>query len=141
MRQAFYFIASQLSSQAKTSRMASASASSRIVLFDVDGTLTPSRKKATPEVLHFLKQLRTHTKIGMVGGSDLIKQKEQLGEDVLDMFDYVFPENGLMAYKDGKLISQMVRSAICDCFWAPAHVPKLIMTYCSLSKRFWAKKN
>ena len=28
---------------------------------------------------------------------------------VLDMFDYVFPENGLMAFRDGKLFSQMVR--------------------------------
>ena len=28
---------------------------------------------------------------------------------VLHMFDYVFPENGLMAYRDGVLFSQMVR--------------------------------
>jgi phosphomannomutase len=85
-----------------------AAVANRIVLFDVDGTLTPSRKRASPEIIAFLKNLRAHTKIGMVGGSDLSKQKEQLGEDVLTMFDYVFPENGLMAYKDGKLFSQMV---------------------------------
>ena len=42
----------------------------------------------------------------MVGGSDLVKQKEQLGEEVLDLFDFVFPENGLMAFKDGALIGQ-----------------------------------
>ena len=44
----------------------------------------------------------------MVGGSDLVKQKEQLGDDVLSMFDYVFPENGLVAFRDGALFSQMV---------------------------------
>lgn len=87
---------------------------SLIVLFDVDGTLTPARKvkherkwpmavlpihllchanslttftfhpheqKASAEILEFLKTLRKKVYIGMVGGSDLVKQKEQLGED------------------------------------------------------------
>lgn len=34
--------------------------------------------------------------LGVVGGSDLAKQKEQLGDDVFEMFDYNFPENGLV---------------------------------------------
>jgi phosphomannomutase len=42
----------------------------------------------------------------MIGGSDLVKQEQQLGDNVLDMFDYVFPENGLIAYKDGKQVSE-----------------------------------
>jgi len=29
------------------------------------------------------------------------------GEDVIHKFDYVFPENGLVAYQDGKLIDKM----------------------------------
>lgn len=56
-------------------------------------------------MIEFLKELRKVTHIGMVGGSDLVKQKEQLGDDVLDLFDYTFPENGLMAFKDGKQIA------------------------------------
>jgi phosphomannomutase len=56
-------------------------------------------------MLAFLKELRAATHIGMVGGSDLSKQKEQLGDDVLSMFDYVFPENGLMAFKEAKLFA------------------------------------
>lgn len=32
-------------------------------------------------MIDFLKQLRKVTNIGMVGGSDLVKQKEQLGDD------------------------------------------------------------
>merc|ERR1712137_792319 len=43
----------------------------------------------------------------MVGGSNLAKQKVQLGDDVIDQFDYVFPENGLLGYKNGKLFHQM----------------------------------
>ncbi|KAG8343376.1 phosphomannomutase [Trypanosoma vivax] len=39
--------------------------------------------------------------VGTVGGSDFTKQVEQLGADVLDQFDYVFSENGLLAYKKG----------------------------------------
>ena len=31
-----------------------------------------------------------------VGGSDLPKQKEQIGDDVLDLFDYGFSENGAL---------------------------------------------
>lgn len=39
-----------------------------------------------------------------MGGSDLSKAKEQLGEDYLEIVDWAFPENGLEAFKDGKLI-------------------------------------
>jgi phosphomannomutase len=42
----------------------------------------------------------------MVGGSDLVKQREQLGEDVLELFDFVFPENGLAAFQLGKSIGK-----------------------------------
>lgn len=42
----------------------------------------------------------------MVGGSDLKKQREQLGEGVLDMFDYTFSENGLVAYKGTEMIAE-----------------------------------
>lgn len=77
-----------------------------IVLFDVDGTLTMPRMKASDAMIQFLKELRSNVFIGMVGGSDLKKQKEQLGEDVLSMFDYTFSENGLVAYKGHKLIAE-----------------------------------
>ncbi len=73
-----------------------------LVLFDIDGTLTPSRKRITPEMLDMLTNLRKVAKIGIVGGSDFAKQKDQLGDNVLDLVDYSFPENGVVAYKDGK---------------------------------------
>ncbi|RLN02922.1 hypothetical protein BBJ28_00002042 [Nothophytophthora sp. Chile5] len=39
------------------------------------------RQTATAEMLTRLKKLREQITIGVVGGSDLVKQKEQLGED------------------------------------------------------------
>mmetsp|Transcript_37812 Transcript_37812/g.92723 ORF Transcript_37812/g.92723 Transcript_37812/m.92723 type:complete len:246 (-) Transcript_37812:65-802(-) len=82
-----------------------------IALFDVDGTLTMPRLKAKDDMIAFLKDLRSKIMVGMVGGSDLVKQKEQLGDDVLQMFDYAFSENGLVAFKDGEpLASQDIQS-------------------------------
>ncbi|ODV72978.1 phosphomannomutase SEC53 [Cyberlindnera jadinii NRRL Y-1542] len=78
-----------------------------LVLFDVDGTLTPARLTISPEMKQVLKELREKVVIGFVGGSDLQKQVEQLGDSVLQDFDYCFSENGLTAYKLGeKLASQ-----------------------------------
>lgn len=77
-----------------------------IALFDVDGTLTAPRLTAKPEMIEFLSKLRSKVFIGMVGGSDLSKQREQLGEGVLDMFDFTFSENGLVAYEGQKLLAE-----------------------------------
>ena len=79
-----------------------------MVLFDVDGTLTPHRNVIKPHVEKFLMdELKPRVTVGLVGGSDLPKISEQMnGDDVIDKFDYVFAENGLVAYKDGKLIAK-----------------------------------
>jgi len=53
----------------------------------------------------FLQEVRKRATIGFVGGSDLPKQQEQLGKDVLAQFDFGFPENGVLAYKDAKLVA------------------------------------
>ncbi|CAG8779345.1 397_t:CDS:2, partial [Cetraspora pellucida] len=73
-----------------------------LLLFDVDGTLTPARRTVTPEILELLKIVRKKAVIGFVGGSDLAKQQEQLGPTILEDFDYAFSENGLIAYRSGK---------------------------------------
>lgn len=82
--------------------------SSKICLFDVDGTLTQPRQKANNETLDFLlKKLKPVSHLAIVSGSDMKKVAEQLGgEEVLQQFDYVFPENGLVAYKNGKLFDK-----------------------------------
>lgn len=75
-----------------------------LVLFDVDGTLTPARQKVSKEMLDFLELLKTKVDVGIVGGSDLKKQKEQMGENIINEVKYSFSENGLVAYKSGELI-------------------------------------
>ncbi|GAB2290982.1 hypothetical protein Dimus_025239 [Dionaea muscipula] len=86
-----------------------------IALFDVDGTLTAPRKVATPEMLEFMQKLRKVVAVGVVGGSDLVKISEQLGSTVVDDYDYVFSENGLVAHKDGKLVgTQSLKSFLGD---------------------------
>lgn len=72
-----------------------------IVLFDVDGTLTEPRLKINDSMVHFINLLKDKITVGIVGGSDIAKQKEQLGEDFLNELDYVFSENGLDFYKKG----------------------------------------
>ena len=49
-----------------------------LALFDVDGTLTIPRGEATPEMKDFLQRLRSKVQVGIVGGSDLVKQEEQM---------------------------------------------------------------
>ncbi|KEF52634.1 phosphomannomutase [Exophiala aquamarina CBS 119918] len=76
-----------------------------ICLFDVDGTLSPARRHASPEMLDILARLRQKIAIGYVGGSDFSKQEEQLGSPtvpVTDVFDFCFAENGLTAYRLGE---------------------------------------
>lgn len=78
-----------------------------LVLFDVDGTLSPSRKTASPEMLNLLQELKKKVVIGYVGGSDLAKQVEQLGENAAkEFFDFGFSENGATAFRKGQLIGQ-----------------------------------
>ncbi|TRY88423.1 hypothetical protein DNTS_018322 [Danionella cerebrum] len=67
--------------------------------------------KIDPALDHFFQLLKKKVKIGIVGGSDYSKIAEQLGDQVVDKFDYVFAENGTVQYKDGKLISKQVKSA------------------------------
>ncbi|KAK0162086.1 hypothetical protein PV327_008451 [Microctonus hyperodae] len=76
-------------------------------LFDVDGTLTKPRQKIELKMEKLLLEtaMKENFDFGVVGGSDLNKIMEQLGEDVCMKYKYVFAENGLIAYKDGKQLS------------------------------------
>ncbi|KAB7507029.1 Phosphomannomutase 2 [Armadillidium nasatum] len=78
-----------------------------LLLFDVDGTLTNSRKKIEPWMSSFMKKVREKVTCGLVGGSDICKIAEQIGslEEALS-YDYVFAENGLVAYKKNELIAK-----------------------------------
>ena len=77
-----------------------------IFLFDVDGTLTKSRLKIEEDMRDLLLSIRKEVYTAFVGGSDLKKQEEQIGDDCLDIFDFGFPENGVSFYKGRELVGQ-----------------------------------
>lgn len=82
---------------------------STIALFDVDGTLTVPRREISKEMRDFVQDLRRRVTVGIVGGSDLNKIAEQLSDGdvsaLLRDHDYVFAENGLVAYKGDMLLA------------------------------------
>jgi phosphomannomutase len=79
-----------------------------LCLFDVDGTLTPSRQIISDQMESFLGRAGQQATLGIVGGSDIDKIAEQMGgrSSLLERFHYVFSENGLVAHKQGVLIHQ-----------------------------------
>lgn len=84
-----------------------ASKETTLCLFDVDGTLTESRRPIKPDMEAFLARLSEKVTVGLVGGSDHKKILEQMGgESALQKYTYVFSENGVIAYKGGKLIAE-----------------------------------
>ncbi|CAD6194610.1 unnamed protein product [Caenorhabditis auriculariae] len=87
-----------------------------ILVFDVDGTLTPARQGISPEMTAFLAETRRKLPLAVVGGSDLRKITEQLAKDhehLLSLFDYVFSENGLVGYKGTEIYpSQTIQSVL-----------------------------
>lgn len=74
-----------------------------LLLFDVDGTLTPARCVIESQFEKFLYTvIKPKATIGVVGGSDESKIIEQLnGKKCLTEFEYVFPENGLVQIEKG----------------------------------------
>lgn len=93
----------------------------KIILFDVDGTLTPARLVIEQPMIECLKKLKERYVIGFVGGSDLVKQQEQLEEHV-NLFDYWFSENGLVSYKNKV---EFHRASFAD-HLGPANMKRLI---------------
>jgi phosphomannomutase len=77
-----------------------------LILFDVDGTLTIPRQKINQNMVDTLCKLNQmeNIDIGFVGGSDLCKQIEQLGEENMKLFKWHFSENGLLSFCDSELI-------------------------------------
>jgi len=76
----------------------------------VDGTLTPARLQIEQTMWKLLSEAKDKVHLAIVGGSDLPKQQEQLSfgkkhTDITMFFDFVFAENGLVAFKNGKRIN------------------------------------
>ncbi|OMH82103.1 Phosphomannomutase [Zancudomyces culisetae] len=77
-----------------------------LCLFDVDGTLTPARGKIGQEMKDKLAKLRKECVVGFLGGSNFVKQIEQLGAECVNEYDFCFTENGLVSYRLGVELPQ-----------------------------------
>ena len=76
----------------------------RIFMFDVDGTLTPSRLMMTKEFAKFFDKWSERNKYYLVTGSDLDKTKEQLPIAYIDKAEAIFTCCGNQMWRDNELI-------------------------------------
>ena len=75
-------------------------------VFDVDGTLTPSRGVIDPEFKEWFTEFAENNPVYLVTGSDLAKTVEQLGEDLVKKVAYSFNCAGNAVYSKGELVYQ-----------------------------------
>ena len=78
-------------------------------LFDVDGTLTPSRKPMVEDFKNYFKfwvstQQSSGNKVYFVTGSDYDKTVEQVGEDLWTLVDGSYQNSGNRFFCQGRLI-------------------------------------
>ena len=73
-------------------------------MFDIDGTLTPSRLRMTEEFAKFFDKWSSKNKYYLVTGSDLDKTKEQLPVAYIDRAEATFTCCGNQMWRDDELI-------------------------------------
>ena len=76
----------------------------KIYIFDIDGTLTPSRLRMTEEFAKFFDKWSEKNKYYLVTGSDLDKTKEQLPIAYIDRAEAIFTCCGNQMWRDDELI-------------------------------------
>ena len=76
----------------------------RIFMFDIDGTLTPSRLMMTKEFAKFFDKWSNENKYYLVTGSDIDKTKEQLPIAYIDRAEAIFTCCGNQMWRDDELI-------------------------------------
>jgi phosphomannomutase len=75
-----------------------------IYLFDIDGTLTPSRLRIDPEFETFFLQWMKDKDVIFVTGSDKEKTIEQVGEKIWTRAQRIYQSCGNAVYQGGELI-------------------------------------
>ena len=75
-----------------------------IWIFDIDGTLTPSRGVIDPDFKCELLDFIEYNKVFLVSGSDYSKSEEQLGSLVLTSVERVYSCAGNSVWEEGSLL-------------------------------------
>ena len=76
----------------------------RIFIFDVDGTLTPSRGEMDSEFREWFIEFAKNNRVALVTGSDLVKTLEQVGDEVVSVSEYCFNCSGNDVYHNGQSV-------------------------------------
>ncbi len=71
-------------------------------IFDIDGTLTPSREQIDPEFLLFMMFFTSRNDVYLVTGSDRDKTLEQIGVDLYNAVKRVYNCSGCDVYEGDK---------------------------------------
>ncbi len=102
-----------------------------IVLFDLDGTLTPPRRKISEKNREKLTELLQYVRVGILTGSTLSYVTEQVDNELFQKGLEVFPCNGTEHWKqiDGTWISQLPLSSMREYMGSEwRHLHKIIHT-------------
>tara|TARA_R110000796_G_scaffold78510_5_gene175060 strand:- start:132 stop:845 length:714 start_codon:yes stop_codon:yes gene_type:complete len=73
-------------------------------LFDIDGTITDSRKRIKPEMLEFMLAFCIDNDVSFVTGSNIERTLQQIPEELFMAVKYCFCCSGNQVYKNGKLL-------------------------------------
>ena len=77
---------------------------SKVFIFDVDGTLTPSRQRMTEEFAKFFDEWTNKNKYYLVTGSDIDKTKEQVPTAYIERANGIFTCCGNQFYIEDELV-------------------------------------
>lgn len=75
-------------------------------IFDVDGTLTPSRQRIDPEFKIYFLEFCRDNEVYLVTGSDYAKTVEQLGEEIVNAVNAVYNCSGNDVWSHGENIKR-----------------------------------
>ena len=73
-------------------------------LFDIDGTITDSRKPIKPEMLEFMLAFCRSSSVSFVTGSNIERTLQQIPEELFLAVEYCFCCSGNQIYKEGALL-------------------------------------
>lgn len=99
-------------------------------VFDVDGTLTPSRREIDPDFREFLLDFAKTNAVYFVTGSDWDKTVEQLGlklclavKGVFNCSGNMYTKNGMLVYQNKFTLTNKLRKEL-NAILAKSHYPK-----------------
>lgn len=81
-----------------------------ILVFDVDGTLTPPRAKMEDAMARVFRRLAARQPVYLVTGSDMTKLRQQVADDIIASVAGVFACSGSEWWRGGRLLRAMHHS-------------------------------